>query len=115
MRKRARPGELGKHVLDRPVVSRWVEERVAGQPLGCEQRVGVGAQVLDPVLAKPALHLTQGVAVFLDVAVLVAQPGLAAGRLGAPLSEDLARGSQAEAGQPHYAAAEPLREWHISI
>src|SRR5712664_219614 len=80
VRQRARPGELGQHVLDRPVVLGGPEQSVARQLFCGEQRVRVRAQVLDAVLAEPALHFTEGVAVLLDVAVLVAQPGLAAGR-----------------------------------
>src|SRR5258706_13042192 len=82
--QRARPAELGEHVLECPVVLGGAEQVAAGGRFGGEQRVWKGPQVLDAILAEPSLHFAQGVAVLLDVAVLIAQPGLPAGRRGAP-------------------------------
>src|SRR5438128_7451714 len=109
VRQRARPAELGEHVLEGPVVLRGAEQVAAAGRLGGEQRVRKGAHVLDAVLTEPPLHFAERVAVLLDVAVLVAQPGLAARRLGAALAQHGIERDPAESREPRHASPQPVR------
>src|SRR5262249_16277176 len=79
------PGELGEHRLERPLVFRLREEVPAPS---AQQRARERAKVPEAVVAEPGADLSQGVPVLLDVPVLIPQPRLTPGRLGAAVAQD---------------------------
>src|SRR5262249_49794555 len=100
----ARPANLGQQALETPIVLGRLKQRTAFERLSRDERVGIRAHVLDVVFAKPALHLTNGVAVFLRVLILVAQPGLAPRRLGPSIAQDRIERDEAVTEQPCHPA-----------
>src|SRR6266849_927840 len=75
---RADPADLRQPCLQVPVVRVACKEifRIAVQ-----QSAGIGAQIFNAVLREPLLHLAEGVAVFLRVLILIADPRFAPLRL----------------------------------
>src|SRR6266849_10241454 len=97
VRERVNPTELREPGLEPPVVDGRREElrRFVG-----DQRTRVRADVLDAVLAEPALHLAERMAVLLGMLILVAQPRSASRRLVRPIDQDRVERNTSIPGQP---------------
>jgi hypothetical protein len=97
---------LGEPVLKAPAVGLGFEEPVWF--IG-DERAGKSAHIFDAVFSEPPPHFAERVPVFFRMAILIAQPGFAAGGLGGAVVEDGIARYPAFAGHAGDGTAQPER------
>src|SRR6266700_4581541 len=80
--ERANPADLREPSLRLPIVSGLSEQflRVFAR-ISADECARISSNIVDAVLADPALHLSESVAVLLGMLVLIAQPRFPSRRL----------------------------------
>src|SRR6266702_552325 len=104
--KRRRPADLGEPGLDRPII------HVGGEQLArflTHKQAGICPEIFDAIYGKPVTYFRSGVAMFLRMTILVANPGLLSSRFTSAIPQHRVERDPSVSRKPREYAPQPQR------